>query len=114
MRITIAIILIAFLSSIAEFFLPWWAIMPVAFCVAWAMQIRARYAFFVGFLGIVLFWLPNMFFTDWANDHILSSRMAVLFLHKPNYFLFMAICALVGGVTGGFGALSGALLRKAN
>ena len=111
MKFIISIILIAFLSSLTEFILPWWTIAFVAFIVAMVIQLSPGKAFWAGFLGIAAFWLPDIVFKDFTNEHILSKRMAALF-HLPNYFEFILVCVLLGSIVGGLGSLTGALLRK--
>ncbi len=111
MKLLISTILIAFLSSLTEFFLPWWTIAVVAFIVAMVIQLPPLKSFLSGFLGITLFWLPNIIFKDFSNEHILSRKMAALF-HVPNYGVFIIVCVLLGSLVGGLGAFSGALLRK--
>jgi hypothetical protein len=112
MKFLITIILIAVCSAVAEYFLPWWTIAIVAFMVAIAMPLKPGKAFLSGFVGIALFWLCAALMKDIPNEHILSSRMAVLFFKKPNYDLFILVTVLVGGLVGGMAAWSGALIRS--
>ena len=50
-------------------------------------------------------------FIDNANNHILSTRVAEIF-SLPNSAILILITAIVGGLIGGFGALTGSQLRN--
>lgn len=107
MKFLLSVILIAALSAIAAFFLPWWSVAVVAFLVA---LVTGGRGFLTGFVGVGLCWLLVALFRDIPNEHILSDRMAVLF-HLPNHILFVAVTALVGGLIGGLAAWAGASLK---
>jgi len=110
MKFFLSIILIAVLSAVAEYFLPWWSLAIVSFLVTLIIAIKPGKAFLAGFLGIAIFWLIAVLLKDIPNDHILSGRMAALF-HLPNYFLFSVVTILAGSLIGGLAAWSGALFR---
>ena len=110
MKFTIAVVLIAFLSPLAEFFLPWWTIAVAAFLVALVIEQRPGKAFLSGFLGVTLFWCSDILFKDFSNAHLLSAKLAKLF-HLPGYPIFIAVCVLLGALPAGLASLSGALLR---
>ncbi|HRO43431.1 MAG TPA: hypothetical protein PL009_11400 [Flavipsychrobacter sp.] len=111
MRLLLAIILIALLSFVAEYFLPWWSLAVVCFSVAAFFRFNNGKAFLAGFLGIFLLWFVAAFIKDYANEHILSSRMAQLF-HLPNSIIFLFIGALIGAIVGGLAGWSGAAVRN--
>ena|ERR1035437_1569135 len=110
MRFLLAVILIALLSAVAEYFLPWWTIAVVCFLVSLFIGGKPGKAFLMGFLGIAIFWLIAALMHDLSNEHILSTRMAALF-HLPNYGLFIVVTVFVGGLVGGLSAWAGALLK---
>lgn len=68
-------------------------------------------AFLMGLLGIGLLWGGYAAWLDQTTDSILGSKVAALFF-LPNASVLAAVTGLVGGLLGGFAALSGALLRK--
>ena len=109
MKLITSILLIAVLSAIAEYFLPWWTIVPVSFLVT--LAIKPGKAFLEGFLGIGIFWLIAALLKDMPNQHILSTRMAALF-HLPNYALFMIVTVFVGALLGGLSSLSASQFTK--
>jgi hypothetical protein len=109
MRFFISILLIAVLSFVTTFFLPWWMLALVCFFVAFFFRLNGGKAFLAGFAGVFLLWLLVAVLKDTANDHILSSRMAQL-LNLPASFLFLLISAVVGGIVGGMAAWSGSVV----
>jgi hypothetical protein len=111
MKFAASTITIALLSALATWVMPWWMIAVVALAVSFTFQLSAGKAFLSGFLGIVLFWLVAIVMIDTANEHILSERMAKLF-GLSNYWLFILVDLLVGGVVGGVAAWSGAIMRN--
>lgn len=111
MKFFLGLILIALLSAVGAYYLPWWVIAVVCFVVSLIMAQKPGRSFLMGFLGIAIFWLDAAMMHDAPNQHILSRKMAVLF-HLPNYVLFVCVTVLIGGLVGGFSAWAGALLRR--
>lgn len=110
MRTALFIIIIAIISAVAEVYLPWWTIAIVPFIAALVMNRKGSTSFIAGFLGIALFWLVAMLIKDIPNEHILSRRMAAVFM-LPSYGLLMLIVTILGGLIGGLSAWAGGLLR---
>ena len=104
-------LLIALLSFILQFFLPWWIIAIVAFGAALWRATNGSTAFWSGFLAIMLVWLLMATFTHIRTDGILTERIAALF-SLPASFLLIIITAIVGGIVGGMAALSGYYVRQ--
>jgi hypothetical protein len=104
--------LILILSLVAQFFLPWWIIAPVAFGLAFWKAFTARKAFTTGFVGIALGWLGYSLFIHLRTEGILTERIAhVLPLH--NSLLLILMTVLMGGLVGGMAALAGYYCRNA-
>lgn len=109
MRFTLQILLISILAAAAETFLPWWSVAVVAFIVGLLAHHRPGRSFLMGFLGIFIFWAAAALITDLTNEHILSDRMARVFHPLLNGYIFIAICAIVGGLVGGTAAWAGSM-----
>ena len=110
MRFLLATILTALLSFITGLFLPWWSIAIVAFGVASFMKQVIGKSFLSGFSGIFLLWAIVALWIDSKNESILSHKIAQLFPLGGSSFLLILITAVIGGIVGGFAAMSGALL----
>ncbi len=101
----IAIIIVAF---ILELFMPWWCIAIAAFAAGYALKSSAN--FLAGLIGIALLWLIKAWMLDASSAAPLAERVAAIFsLSKP---LLLVVTALIGGLVGGFAAMSGAALKK--
>jgi hypothetical protein len=112
MRFTLQVILISLMAGIAEIFLPWWSVAMVAFTVGALAHHRPGRSFLMGFLGIFIFWTVDALITDFSNEHILSERMGRVLHPLLNGYIFIAICAFVGGLVGGTAAWAGSLFSK--
>lgn len=113
MKFITKIILIAGLSYIAEQFFPWWSIMVCAFLINFILPTRGFSDFLSGFLGVGLLWILLAWAIDANTDSILTDKIAVLFEFQ-NSGTIVALTGLVGGISGGFAALTGSLLRNIN
>ena len=108
MRFLLSTLLTALLAFAFTWWMPWWTVAVVAFIVA--LLLRPRRAFWAGFLGIFLFWLVVGLVRDGPNEHILSTRMAGVLPLGGQWWAFLLVSAVVGGLVGGFAAWSGAAI----
>lgn len=111
MRTFATILVIALLCALAQWFMPWWVIVPVALIVSIFTALKPGRAFVSGFCGVAIWWLIAALWRDIPNHHILSTRMAQLF-SLPGYDFFIGLSVFVGGLTGGLAALAGALINR--
>jgi hypothetical protein len=112
MKFLAALILTALLSFIAGLYLPWWGIAIAAFVVALIVYQNAGMAFLAAFAGLLLLWSGLAFWIDSGNESILSTRIGELLGIGNNSFLLILITGAVGGLVGGFAAMSGSFLRS--
>lgn len=111
MRFIFKVILIIALSYLLELFLPWWSVIIAAFLVNLWLPIKGAIDFMGGFLGVGLLWFVYAWLIDSNSASILSDRIAELF-SLPNGSFMIALSGLVGGIVGGFAALSGSQFRR--
>jgi hypothetical protein len=111
MKFVLSVLLIAVLSFLAGLFLPWWSIAIVAFLVALLIPQRIGYAFLSGLAGVFIFWAVHESWIDIKNGSRLSYKMAELFHLGGSSFLLIVVSAFIGGIVGGFAAMSGSSLR---
>jgi hypothetical protein len=111
MKIIVSIILIALVAFVCGLYLPWWTIAVAAFLVALIIPQFPWKAFMSGFAAIFVLWATLAWWKDLKNDGILATKMAEVFSLPANSLMMVLMTALVGGLIGGFAALSGAYLR---
>jgi hypothetical protein len=112
MKFVVATLLTGLLAFVAGIFLPWWALALVAFGVALLVRQNNGPSFLAGFSGVFLMWAVVAAWIDWQNKSLLSQKIAQLFPLGGSSLLLILVAAFVGGLVGGFAALSGSLLRR--
>jgi len=111
MKYLLGIAGIIVLGFILQSFFAWWSIVLVAGIVGAAIKLNNLQSYLVGFLGVFLLWGAYAAFLNNANDGILAGKMGALF-GGLGTFQMVLITALLGGIIGGFGALTGRLGRS--
>ena len=111
MRFILSILLIAALSFLAGLILPWWSIAVVAFIVGLLLPQSIGRGFLSGFLGIFILWFILALWIDIKNESILSHKIAQLFPLGGSSIAIIIVTAFIGGLVGGFAAMSGTSLR---
>ncbi|GAA4316595.1 hypothetical protein GCM10023149_13630 [Mucilaginibacter gynuensis] len=97
------------LTFISGFFLPWWLAALIGLVLAFLIRTNGS-AFWSGGVAVALAWLALALLKSFPNQHILANRVAKLF-HLPNWVFILGVTVVIGGLVGGFSALSGSLLR---
>lgn len=110
-KVLLKIILTAVMAYSLQTMLPWWSVVIASFSISFIISTKGLSSFIGGFLGIGLLWFALAAITDYQTDSILTDRVAGIF-SLPNNFLLILITAIIGGLAGGFGALTGSRLRS--
>lgn len=111
MKILLHVILIALATYFAEMFFPWWIAAVCAFIVLALLPTSSTRAFLAGFLGVGLLWFAGALLYSIQTDFILTAKVASL-LQVSNSVVLIVLTAVLGGIVGGMGALSGNHLNK--
>lgn len=113
MKMTIAILLTAFLAFVAGIYsaLPWWLFAITSFLVSVAIHQKPGKAFLAGFLALFLLWGVLAFMKDDANGHILSAKVARILPLGGSSFALVLLTGVVGGLVSGIAALAGSYFR---
>ena len=90
---------------------PWWSIVIASFLISLIISTKGLSSFIAGFLGIAILWFFSATIIDIKTGSILTERIAAIF-SLPNTWLLILITTLIGGLVGGFGALTGSYLRN--
>ncbi|MFA6944482.1 MAG: hypothetical protein WC220_01155 [Pedobacter sp.] len=109
-------LIIAIVSLILQFFLPWWIIAPVAFGISMWIGRSGKQAFGSAFLAIFLLWIIMGLIHTLPNENILANRIGTM-LKLPetsfNWVIVLLVSGITGGLASGFSALSGFYFREA-
>ncbi|MEM6641674.1 MAG: hypothetical protein AAF616_01735 [Bacteroidota bacterium] len=111
MKLIIRIILIGALTYFLSPYFTWWLGMLASFLVCFMLPSSGLNAFIAGFLGMGLIWLGQSWNLDVQNESAFSSKIAdILLVGEPLYLVL--ISGLVGAISGGFSAVTGASFRQ--
>ena len=111
MRFIVQVIAIVVSAHLLGLFLPWYACAGVAFIVGYFL--KSRQNFLAGFLAIAILWTFNAWLTDLSSSSSLPLRVAQL-LGLGSVGMVYVVTGIVGGLVGGFAAMSGAMLKIEN
>lgn len=111
MKFTTAAILTAILSFISGLFLPWWGIALVSLAIAALIHQKAWKAFLSGFLGVFILWAGLAWWIDMKNNSVLSQKVASILPLGGSAWALILVTGFIGGLVGGFAALTGSFLR---
>jgi len=113
MKFLNSFLLTALLSFIAGIYISyWWFFVVVAFLVAVLIHQKGFKAFFAGFLGLFILWFLLALWMDFANEGLLSVKIASILPLGGSKWMLMIVTAFIGGLIAGFAALSGSYLRS--
>lgn len=110
MKFLISTIQICLLGFALGLFFPWWTIAVAAFIVPLFIYQSPLRSFLTGFLGIFAFWLLLTITINSSNHSILASKIAFVLPLGGSVPALILITAFIGGLIGGFAALSSSYL----
>jgi hypothetical protein len=105
------ILITAILALTLQLFLPWWIVSIAAGIIALFFDQTLFRSFLNGFTGIALLWLVWSGFIYFNGGDILATKLSNL-LSLPAGWASLIVTAIVGGIVGGFGALTVSALKK--
>jgi hypothetical protein len=108
MKFFIQLIITAIAAFTLELFLPWWSIAIAAFITGYLL--KSRMNFLAGFLGVGLLWCIKAWLLEATASATLTDRVAAIF--KVGMPVLLLITCIIGGLVGGFAAMSGASLKR--
>lgn len=109
MKFLIQFVATLFSAHLLALFMPWYSIALAAFIMGFLLKSNTN--FLAGFSAIAVLWIFNAILIDTASSSDLTERVAKLLMVKYEIVLFV-VMAIIGGLVGGFAALTGSLLRK--
>lgn len=105
-------IVVLIISLLAQYFLPWWAIIVISFATSGLIGKTGKISFWQPFLAIVIVWAATALYKSMPNQHLLAGRVAEMFGLKV-WPAILAVTALIGGLAAGVSGLCGYHFRKA-
>lgn len=113
MKFIVSVILTALIAFALGLNFSWWTVAVAALLVAFAIPQKSAIAWLSGFLGIFLLWAILAFWikTKGGGDLIAGQVSRILPL-GGNQAMLVLVTGLIGGLVGGFAALTGSLGRK--
>ena len=107
------ILLLAILTFLTGVFMAqWWFVALIGFALAIIFKESKSTSFILTFFVVFTVWIVVAIYLDSQNDSILAKRVGELFGGIPS-FLLAVISAILGGLAGSLGALTGASLSEA-
>jgi hypothetical protein len=107
MKFPIQIIATIIVCFLLQTFLPWWTLAIGALAVSFMVGNKTGVSFAAGFIGVGVLWLGMAFYIDQTTHSILTEKVNKLL--PLNSFV---LTTLIGGLVGGFAAMTGALIKK--
>lgn len=111
-KFSIQTVLIIVLGFAAQQFFPWWSIVIVAALIGAMFNFKNSLgSWLAGFVAVGLLWGGFAGFMNYGNLGLLSSNVGEL-MGGIDGSTLVYVTGLLGGVIGGFGAMTGTLGRK--
>ena len=111
MKYIFAIAGVIILGVAVQSFMPWWSVAIVAAIMGASFKLNNLQSYLIGFLGVFLLWGSYAALINHSNESILATKVGVIF-GGLGAFQLVLVTALLGGIIGGFGALTGRLGRN--
>jgi hypothetical protein len=112
-------ILIVVLGGVLSYFLPWWVVAPLIFCLSWWKGKKAKEASLVGIAALITLWVGYALFLHFTSDINIADKIGVIFggekgpLSKmPKTVLIFTVMALIATAIGGLAGSAGVMARE--
>jgi hypothetical protein len=104
-------ILIATLCYFAGMQFPWYSVVIIAFGVSLVIRTTGISSFLSGLVAVGLLWIGQAWIIDMDSNSLLTDKIAGIFGLGASFWMII-LTGLVGGLSAGFGALTGYTLRN--
>jgi hypothetical protein len=105
-------LIIALISALAQFFLPWWVIAPVAFGVCFFMSNSPLKALGEGTAGVAIVWTIYTLFIHFSTGGGMTNTMSTVLFKAPQPALLLTLAPFLAGLVGGLAGLAGFYARQ--
>lgn len=107
--LTATIVVLAFIMG---YFFEWWTVAIAAFIGGAIFGTSSGETFAKGTAAVTTLWLLMTWYYHFSTQGILSNKIAQILPVGGNVGLLIAATVLIGGIVGGWGAMSGFLVRN--
>ena len=107
--LTATIIVLAFIMG---YFFEWWTVEIAAFIGGAIFGKASGETFAKGATAVTTLWLLMVWYHHFSTQGILSNKIAQILPVGGNVGVLIAATVLIGGLVGGWGAMSGFLVRN--
>lgn len=107
--LTATIVILAFFMG---YFFEWWTVAIAAFIGGAIFGKASGETFAKGMAAVVILWLLMVCYNHFSTQGILSNKIAQILPVGGNVGVLIAVTVLIGGLVGGWGAMSGFLIRN--
>jgi uncharacterized membrane protein len=107
--LTVTIVVLTFLMG---YFFEWWTVAIAAFIGGAIFGKSSGETFARGMVAVIILWLLMVCYHHFSTQGILSNKIAQILPVGGNVGILIVITVLIGGIVGGWGAMSGFLVRN--
>ena len=106
------ILTIIVLTFLMGYFFEWWTVAIAAFIGGAIFGKSSGETFARGMVAVIILWLLMVCYHHFSTQGILSNKIAQILPVGGNVGILIVITVLIGGLVGGWGAMSGFLVRN--
>lgn len=106
------ILTIIVLTFLMGYFFEWWTVAIAAFIGGAIFGKSSGETFARGMVAIIILWLLMVCYHHFSTQGILSNKIAQILPVGGNVGILIVVTVLIGGIVGGWGAMSGFLVRN--
>ncbi len=103
---------IVLLGVLAQLFFPWWIIAVVALYVGYFVHESPAKSFAYGTAAVTLMWLTYAGIQSSMNSGLMSTSVSEMTGGALSAAQLMVFTGVLGGLVGGFAAMTGTMLRQ--
>lgn len=104
--------IIVVLALVMGYFFEWWTVAIAAFIGGAIFGKTSGETFAKGMTAIIMLWLLMVLYYHFSTHGILSNKIAQILPVGGNVGILIVVTAFIGGIVGGWGAMSGYLVRN--
>ena len=100
------------LTLMMGYFFEWWTVAIAAFIGGAIFGKSSGETFVKGMIAVIIVWLLMVCYSHFSTQGILSNKIAQILPMGGNVGILIVVTVLIGGLVGGFGAMSGFFVRN--